>query len=226
MSVYICPGIRRMADGRRHAQSVSNMASCVCPGMRRPQGTARSCCFPTILFSFACRGIQDAHADRNNVPVSHTSRHGIWGPKLLPIILTGVAARAHHAPNVSPNMRRNMYLYATRRNPAWWGDTPRNRWNHAVFGLITRNPAGGTHGVLRMRRDSNSNMPGTLGNIDVSAHTQNALPCYLPCYGHFILRPQGIYHVPPAPYAPCPYSHDSRIRGVSASARVWGEYPP
>jgi hypothetical protein len=156
MSVYICPGIRRMADGRRHAQSVSNMASCVCPGMRRPQGTARSCCFPTILFSFACRGIQDAHADRNNVPVSHTSRHGIWGPKLLPIILTGVAARAHHAPNVSPNMRRNMYLYATRRNPAWWGDTPRNRWNHAVFGLITRNPAGGTHGVLRMRRDSNS----------------------------------------------------------------------
>ena len=110
----------------------------------------------TILFSFACRGIQDAHADRNNVPVSHTSRHGIWGPKLLPIILTGVAARAHHAPNVFPNMRRNMYLYATRRNPAWWGDMPRNRWNHAVFGLITRNPAGGTHGVLRMRRDSNS----------------------------------------------------------------------
>lgn len=77
MSVYVCPGIRRMADGRRHAQSVSNMASCVCPGMRRPQGTVRSCCFPTILFSFACRGIQDAHADRNNVPVSHTSRHGI-----------------------------------------------------------------------------------------------------------------------------------------------------
>lgn len=77
MSVYVCPVIRRMADGRRHAQPVSNMASCVCPGMRRPQGTARSYRFPTILFSFACRGIQDAHADRNNVPVSHTSRHGI-----------------------------------------------------------------------------------------------------------------------------------------------------
>ena len=75
MSVYVCPGIRLMADGRRRAQSVSNMASCVCPGMCRPQDTARSCCFPTILFSFACRGIQDAHADRNNVPVSHTSRH-------------------------------------------------------------------------------------------------------------------------------------------------------
>ena len=75
MSVYVCPGIRLMADGRRRAQSVSNMASCVCPGMYRSQDTARSCCFPTILFSFACRGIQDAHADRNNVPVSHTSRH-------------------------------------------------------------------------------------------------------------------------------------------------------
>lgn len=58
----------------------------------------------------------------------------------MPIILTGVAARAHHAPNVSPNMRRNMYLYATRRNPAWWRDTPPNRWNRAVFGLIIRNP--------------------------------------------------------------------------------------
>lgn len=77
MSVYVCPGIRRMTDGKHRAQSVSNMASCVCPGMCRSQGTARCCCFPTILFSFARHGIQDAHADRNNVPVSHTSRHGI-----------------------------------------------------------------------------------------------------------------------------------------------------
>lgn len=47
MSVCVCPGIRRMADGRRHVPFVGDMSSYVCTGMRTPGDTAARRRFPS-----------------------------------------------------------------------------------------------------------------------------------------------------------------------------------
>ncbi len=100
-----------------------------CPGAVMRVAYVRACAtritlpgvivFCRYLFSFACRGIQDAHRDQNDAPDSHTTHHRTHILALTPFchLTLGASQQLHHRRKQRTRLlRRVQYSYPLRES--------------------------------------------------------------------------------------------------------------